>query len=64
VTLTDRPMRLPFLRLVPPRPAAHVEVRVSVAQEGAPFGRSRLFRLNPLALDELLAAALGLESRA
>jgi len=56
----------PRLRLVepsPPRRAPRLAVRISAASQGEPFGRSRIFRLNSGALDELLAAAARLERR-
>lgn len=54
------------LRLVrppsPPRPR-RLEVRISVADGRAPFGRTRLFRLSDRNLQELIDTALRLEAR-
>jgi hypothetical protein len=56
----------PHLRLVPPtsppRPR-RLEVRISVADGRAPFGRTRLFRLSDRNLQELIDTALRLEAR-
>jgi hypothetical protein len=50
------------LRLVerPPRPR-RLEVRISVADSRAPYGRSRAFRLTPAAIDELITVAMRME---
>jgi hypothetical protein len=55
----------PRLRLVepsPPQPTPRLDVRVSAAAQGEPFGRSRAFHLSQRALDELLHAAARLEA--
>jgi len=59
-------VRRDHLRLVPPpltpRPR-RLEVRIAASDGGAPFGRSRIFRLHERDLDQLIDVALRLEAR-
>jgi hypothetical protein len=66
--LTARPsyLQLVYHREPPPRPEPRLAVRVSVCAgtARAPYGRSRVFRLRPRDLDDLLRHAEQLERRA
>jgi hypothetical protein len=56
---------VPHLRLVepapPPRPR-RIDVRISVADGRAPYGRSRAFRLDERDVEKLIDHALRLEA--
>jgi hypothetical protein len=54
----------PCLRVVTRQPQPRrLEVRISVADGRAPFGRTRIFRLTESDLDQLINAATLLEPR-
>jgi hypothetical protein len=52
------------LRLVPREPEPRVGLRISVEMATAPLGRSRIFRLRPCDVAELLRQAEVMEARA
>jgi hypothetical protein len=54
----------PCLRVVTRQPQPRrLEVRISVADGRAPFGRTRIFRLTESDLDQLIAVAMRTQRR-
>lgn len=53
----------PYLRPLPPPPEPRLAVRIAAARQHRPHGRSKVFRLRPGDLDELLRLASRLEAR-
>ena len=61
VPFPSRPKLHLVLPVPPPRPR-RLEVRITVADGRAPFGRTRLFRLDEHDVEKLIDCALRLEA--